>query len=69
MSYPKWDLSVVLDALRRMPYWPPEGVSELHLAKKTVFLLVLASGARRGEIDPLDISQTLEVDNGKSMIL
>ena len=68
-TYPKWDLSVVLDALRRKPYWPPEGADELHLAKKTAFLLLLASGARRGEIHALDISQTLEMDNGKSMLL
>ena len=54
---PRWDLSVVLNALTKPPFEPRDMASvELKfLAYKTVFLLSLATGARRGEIHALDL--------------
>jgi len=63
---PQWDLNIVLGILREEPFEPvyEEGVNEdtpqkdykvslQHLTWKTVFLLLLATGARRGEIHAL----------------
>ena len=54
---PPWDLKVVLLALQEPPFEPiqdADKVSLKHLTWKTVFLTLLASGARRGEIHALD---------------
>ena len=50
---PEWDLNLVLDALRKPPFEPPRWDSSEHkklTTYKTVFLLALATGARRSEI-------------------
>lgn len=51
--YPDWDLSLILWSLSEPPFEPlfdEEKVSMQCLTWKTVFLVLLASGARRGEI-------------------
>lgn len=66
---PKWDLVLVLDALRKPPYEPLSAASMLDVSKKTLFLLALASGARRSELHALDLKETLVVDGGKAYFL
>ena len=68
-KFPKWDLIIVLKALSKAPYEPLCAASDLFVAKKTLFLLALASGARRSELHSLDLDQTLLLDNDKSMQL
>ena len=47
---PSWNLSLVLHQLTKAPFEPIKDASLKHLAFKTIFLLVLGSGKRRGEI-------------------
>ena len=49
-SIPSWDLALVLQALTKQPFEPLGKASLKLLTFKTVFLLTLASGKRRGEI-------------------
>jgi len=51
--FPGWDLPLVLRSLLEVPYEPLGGSSVKDLTKKTVFLLALASGRRRGELAAL----------------
>jgi len=46
---PAWNLTFVLRALTKIPFEPINNSSLLHLSWKTGFLLLLASGRRRGE--------------------
>ena len=57
---PRWSLPLVLSGLLRWPFESKEmsRVDLKHLVFKTVFLLLLASRARRGEIHALDHSLT-----------
>lgn len=48
-----WDLRVVLDTLAKPPYEPLSQITLKHLTYKTVFLVTLATGRRRGEIRAL----------------
>ena len=47
---PSWDLSLVLMSLTKAPFEPLKVASLKILAFKTVFLMALASGKRRGEV-------------------
>ena len=47
---PSWDLSLVLLALTKAPFEPLKDASLKTLTFKTVFLMALASGKRRGEV-------------------
>ena len=47
---PSWNLSLVLHQLTKPPFEPLRKASLKHLTFKTVFLLALGSGKRRGEI-------------------
>ena len=47
---PEWDLGIVLEALSKPPYEP---LSEAFLKHLTVFLLAMASGGRRSELQAL----------------
>ena len=47
---PSWDLSLVLMALTKAPFEPLKDASLKVLTFKTVFLMALASGKRRGEV-------------------
>lgn len=53
-NFPKWDLRLVLGALIEPPFEPLQSASNKMLTFKTVFLITLASGARRSEIHALD---------------
>ena len=50
---PLWDLGLVLQILSAHPFEPLGTVSLEVLTYKTVFLIALASGARRGELSAL----------------
>ena len=50
---PQWNLALVLGSLLKAPYEPLGAASLKHLTWKTVFLLTLAAGKRRGEIHAL----------------
>ncbi len=67
--FPKWDLSLVLKQLRKSPYEPLKSASLLHLTRKTAFLLLLASGIRRGELQAIDVKNCLETTDGKGWFL
>lgn len=54
VSVPKWDLTLVLRVLSRQPYEPLSDIDFKRLAMKTVFLLLLASARRRGDIYAID---------------
>ena len=56
---PKWDLSLVLRALTLPPYEPLAEASPLHLTLKAVFLLLLASARRVGDIHAIDPRRTV----------
>ncbi len=45
-----WDLTIVLDALKKEPFEPLKDASLKYLTLKTVFLITLASGRRRSEV-------------------
>ena len=49
-SIPSWDLSLVLLALIKPPFEPLKDAPLKILTFKTVFLMTLASGRRRGEV-------------------
>ena len=48
--FPEWNLALVLSALTKPPFEPLDQASDQLLTWKTVFLIALASGKRRGEI-------------------
>ena len=50
-NLPKWNLSVVLNELTKAPFEPMKDTDLKHLTLKTAFLLALASGKRRSEIN------------------
>ena len=50
---PEWNLALVLKRLRDKPFEPPDKCTLQHWTWKTVFLVMLASGRRRGEIHAL----------------
>ena len=50
---PQVDLGIVLEALSKPPYEPLREASLKHLTLKTVFLLAMASGGRRSELQAL----------------
>ena len=52
-TVPDWDLSIVLDALRRAPFEPLSSCEPKYLTFKTVFLLAFATAARRSELHAL----------------
>ena len=51
--FPAWDLPLVLRSLRLLPYEPLGEALIQDVLRKTVFLLALASGKRRGELAAL----------------
>ena len=59
---PRWDLTLVLESLRKAPYEPLSTASDKDLTLKTVFLLALASSKRVSELHGLSkvVSHTRE---------
>ena len=49
-AMPLWDLGIVLQGLKRPPFEPIRHSDLRFLSLKTLFLMTLASGARRGEV-------------------
>ena len=49
-QFPEWNLALVLSALTKPPFEPLDQTSDQLLTRKTVFLIALASGKRRGKI-------------------
>lgn len=54
VRFPKWDLNLILRTLSRPPYHPYDMENPIFLSSKTVFLLLLASARRRGDIHAID---------------
>jgi integrase len=55
VTVPKWDLNLVLRTLTKPPYHPVvPGLDPMFMSSKTVFLLLLASARRRGDIHAID---------------
>ena len=50
---PAWDVTLVLESLKKAPYEPLRSVEERFLTQKTLFLLALASSKRIGELQGL----------------
>ena len=53
-KFPRWDLNLVLRTLSRPPYHPVDLANPIFHSSKTVFLLLLASARRRGDIHAID---------------
>jgi hypothetical protein len=57
LSFPKWELCVVLKGLRERPFEPLETVDIKYLSYKTVFLITLVSAARVSELSALSAQE------------
>ena len=62
-TVPEWDLLLVLNRLRQAPFEPIRLASLKLLTWKTLFLVTLASGKRRGEIHALSFQKFLHKEN------
>jgi len=69
VSFPAWDLAFVLNSLRKEPFEPIGEIELRLLTFKTLFLILFASGARRGEIHAIDYKQVSHTDRWKSVTL
>ena len=67
--FPMWDLSLVLTALMKDPFEPLASIDLKLLTYKTVFLTLLASGSRRGEIHALDFHSVTHPPNWESVTI
>ena len=65
---PAWDLSVVMDTLRKPPFEPLEACNIKLLTYKTIFLVALATGRRVSELHAVQFD-TLSWPDNKSYIL
>ena len=66
---PDWDLALVLNRLASDPFEPLEKAPLKLLTWKTIFLLALASGRRRGELHALAFDRVQWKDDYSRMIL
>ena len=53
-SFPSWDLGLILKVLLKPPFEPLQLAEMKYLTWKTIFLTLLASGSRRGEVHSFD---------------
>jgi hypothetical protein len=60
---PKWDLALVLRVLSKPPYEPIGSIDFKNLSAKTVFLLLLATSRRRGDIHAIDPKRVIFKSN------
>ena len=65
-NLPKWNLSVVLNELTKVPFEPMKDTDLKHLTLKTAFLLALASGKCRSEIHAW-VAKKISKANGKRL--
>ncbi len=68
-DFPRWDLALVLRMLKGPPFEPIKQCEMKYLNWKTVFLLALASGARRGELHALDVSTLIHTKNWRTIVI
>ena len=68
-AVPQWDLSLVLRTLKKSPFEPIRTSDLKWLTWKTAFLLLLAMGGRRGELQAIDSSTIRIVGNWDSVVL
>ena len=66
---PKWNLALVLEALRNPPFEPLNKTDMSCLTAKTVFLTALASGKRRSELHALVFEKSGLVSLGQAFLL
>ena len=67
--FPPWNLTLVLHALIKEPFEPLGSVDLKLLTLKTVFLLLFASGSRRGEVHALDVNSVTHTPNWDSVTI
>ena len=67
--FPAWDLSFVLFSLVKHPFEPISEIPLQLLTWKTVFLTLLASGARRGELHAIAYSSLTQAPNWINIVL
>ena len=68
-SIPSWNLSLVLACLARPPFEPLQSCDLKWLTMKTVFLTLLASGSRRGEIHAIEYASLKHDEQWRYVIL
>ena len=56
-SYPAWDLGLVMKVLLQAPFEPMQMADIKFVTWKTAFLVLLATGSRRGEVHAFDYSK------------
>ena len=56
-SYPAWDLGLVLKVLLETPFEPMQMADMKFVTWKTAFLVLLATGSRRGEVHAFDYTK------------
>lgn len=67
---PQWNIGIVLQGLKKPPFEPLSEASFRFLSMKTLFLTVLATGSRRGEILALIFKHDFRVkDSVREMLL
>ena len=66
--HPKWDLALVMSMLTKPPFEPLQQASFRDLGAKTVFLLLLASSRRRGDIHAIDPKRVTFTDRGVVLV-
>lgn len=69
LSTPPWDLKLVLKALKDPPFEPMEDAELQFVTWKTLFLVLLASGGRRGEVHALEFESVKTSKDGTYVIL
>ena len=57
ITFPKWDLALVMRVLSKPPFEPLASSSPKNLTRKTVFLLLMATARRCGDIHAIDPSR------------
>ena len=68
-SYPAWDLGLVLQVLPKAPFEPLQMADLKYVTWKTAFLVLLATGSRRGEVHALDYSKVRPEEKWAHIIL
>lgn len=66
---PEWNLALVLDKLREKPFEPLDTAELKFVVLKTTFLLALASGRRRGEINALTRRSLMRKEDWSDIII
>ena len=66
---PSWDLAAVLEALKEGPFEPLRKADLKWVTLKTVFLIALASGKRRGELHSLRFDSFSRTENWSRITL